>query len=137
MSDRPDPCQLARADRKHAQRFLASPAPVTAFSDLAPAKYLHDELIRTEGDCRIVWDAYSQRETRTYRDPCRPAVMFAPLMATPGEARAFQNGYEDHPRWIGPDSASYRAGFMFAEKHAEIDRDCDREPERFDDGSGR
>ena len=104
---RPDACQLARAGRKEAQRFLAEPAAVTAFGELAP----------------------------TYR----PAVRFAPMMATPGEARAFTQVYTDHPRWIGPDSASYRAGFAFAEKHAAVDRDCnrDRDEERFNDGSGR
>ena len=56
----PDACQLARAGRKDSQRFLAEPAAVTAFGDLAP----------------------------TYR----PAVRFAPMMATPGEARAFTQG---------------------------------------------
>ena len=39
-------------------------------------------------------------------------------LRTPGEARAFLQGFTDHPRWIGPDSLSYRDGFALAEKRA-------------------
>ena len=55
---------------------------------------------------------------------CRPNVRFAPVLATPGEARAFETGYNDHPTYIGPDSASYRAGWALADKHAQIDADA-------------
>lgn len=29
-------------------------------------RYLDGEVIRVEGNCHIVWDAYAQRECRTY-----------------------------------------------------------------------
>lgn len=46
---------------------------------------------------------------------------------TPGEARAASQGYADFPRWIGPDSTSYRIGWLDAERHAQIDEDARRD----------
>lgn len=56
---------------------------------------------------------------------------------TPGEASAASQGYDDYPLWIGPDSTSYRIGWLDAEKHQQIDDDAraeriaeDREQDR-------
>lgn len=58
---------------------------------------------------------------------CRPDVLRAPEQATPGDARAFERGYADHPRYIGPESAAYRAGYNLAAKREQIAADAEGE----------
>lgn len=55
---------------------------------------------------------------------CKPDVRFAPVQATPGDARAFEIGYRDHPRFIGPDSKPYRDGYNLAAKHEQTNADA-------------
>lgn len=49
-----------------------------------PPSYLDGETIRIEGDCRVVWDAYAQRECRTYPATLRALEQIAKIQIERG-----------------------------------------------------